>query len=82
MLKSQSEDSKSEQIREMGHGDLTRPVRYIVGEELKLPGAMVCPPKCYALSHCIAVRNKGFLKKPLRNKGSISMTAHGAALGC
>ena len=49
MLKSHAEDSKSEQIREMGHDYLTRPVRYIVGEEFKLPRVMVCPSECYGI---------------------------------
>ena len=57
----------------MGHGNLTRPVRYIAGEEFKLPGVMVCPPKCYAVRHGKTAAEG--------NKGSISMTAHGAALG-
>ena len=49
VLKSHAEDSKSEQIREMGHDYLTGPVRYIAGEEFKLPRVMVCPSKCYGV---------------------------------
>lgn len=71
MLKSHAEDSQSEQIREIGHDYLTKPVRYIVGEEFKLPRVMVCPSKCYGVRQ--GQRAKG------GNKGSSSMTSHG---GC